>query len=146
LATEEQIRIFTTLLRRLGVLFSRIAGKHSFEHGTYSKQELTALDVLGLTSSSRMGEIAGYLGVVQSAITPLIDRLEEKGLVRRFRSSEDRRVWIVELTDSGQEVYKAQEKVCRVVAHELLLPLNEKEQETLILLLDRIEQAVEDHI
>ena len=131
------------MLRRLGVLFSRIAGRHSFEHDTFSKQELTAVDVLGLTGSSRMGEIAEYLGVVQSAITPLIDRLEERGYVQRFRSKEDRRVWLVELTALGMEIYKAQEIVCRTVAHELLIPLNDQEQAMLISLLNRIEHTVE---
>ena len=90
-----------------------------------------------------MGEIAEYLGVVQSAITPLIDRLEERGYVQRFRSKEDRRVWLVELTALGMEIFKAQEIVCRTVAHELLIPLNDQEQAMLISLLNRIEHTVE---
>jgi len=37
-------------------------------------------------------------------ITRLLDRLEAKGLVARVRSSEDRRVVNLELTDAGREV------------------------------------------
>ncbi|MDQ2964016.1 MAG: MarR family transcriptional regulator [Pseudomonadota bacterium] len=39
------------------------------------------------------------------AMTRMIDRLERKGLVRRLRTPEDRRVVKVELTQEGKAVY-----------------------------------------
>ena len=39
------------------------------------------------------------------AMTRMIDRLERKGLVRRVRSAEDRRVVKLALTDEGKAVY-----------------------------------------
>jgi DNA-binding MarR family transcriptional regulator len=39
------------------------------------------------------------------AMTRMIDRLEKKGLVRRARSPDDRRVVKLELTDEGKTVY-----------------------------------------
>jgi MarR family transcriptional regulator, multiple antibiotic resistance protein MarR len=39
------------------------------------------------------------------AMTRMIDRLEKKGLVRRVRSPEDRRVVKLELSDEGKMVY-----------------------------------------
>ena len=40
------------------------------------------------------------------AVTRLLDRLEAKGLVRRVRSAEDRRVVNLELTDAGHSAAK----------------------------------------
>ena len=142
MATEHQIETFARLLRQLGVLFAQIAGQQSSAHDTFSKPELLTVDVLGARGSCRMGEIAGHLGVVQSAITPLVDRLESQGIVQRVRSQEDRRVWLVALTDSGQELHADLENVYQAIAVKMLAPLNEAEQETLIALMDRIGATV----
>ena len=142
MATETQIQTFARLLRRMGVLFTQIAAQQSSAHATFSKQELLAVDVLGVRGSCRMGEIAEHLGVVQSAITPLADRLEDHNIVRRVRSREDRRVWLVELTESGLALYADQEKIYRTIAAEMLAPLDEAEQKTLIALMDRIGTTV----
>ena len=144
MATENQIQSFARLLRRLGVLYAQIASQQSSVHGTFNKQELLTVDVLGVRGSCRMGEIAEHLGVVQSAITPLVDRLEAQGIVRRVRSREDRRVWLVALTDHGLGVYADHENVYQAVAAEMLAPLDAAERETLISLMGRIGVAVAD--
>ena len=144
MTSENQIETFARLLRRLGVLFAQIAGQQSSAHDTFSKQELLTVDVLGVRGSCRMGEIAEYLGVVQSAITPLVDRLEDQGLVQRVRSREDRRVWLVALTEEGLALYANQENVYQAVATEMLAPLESAERETLIALMERIGAAVEE--
>lgn len=47
-------------------------------------------------------------------LTPVLKSLEAKGLVRRYRSSEDERVLIVEITESGEEL---REKAFNVPQH-----------------------------
>ncbi len=72
------------------------------------------LDVHGLTSAqwgplmrlrttggSTVAELARWLNVDAGAMTRLLDRLEKKGLCKRVRSTEDRRVVQVELTADG---------------------------------------------
>jgi DNA-binding MarR family transcriptional regulator len=49
-------------------------------------------------------ELARLTGVDTGAMTRTLDRLEAKGLLRRARSQEDRRVIKIELTESGQEI------------------------------------------
>ena len=46
-------------------------------------------------------QIARYILVNSSTVTGIIDRLEQKGLVRRLRISSDRRIITIELTKTG---------------------------------------------
>lgn len=50
---------------------------------------------------STAAELARHNGIDASAITRLLDRVERHGLVRRVRSSEDRRIVRLELTEAG---------------------------------------------
>jgi DNA-binding MarR family transcriptional regulator len=57
---------------------------------------------LFMGSASTVAELARECQLDAGAMTRLLDRLEAKGLVRRVRSSEDRRVVNLELTDEGR--------------------------------------------
>ena len=50
-------------------------------------------------------EFSAYLGYDSGAMKRLLDRVEEKGMIRRVRSLEDRRSLTLELTDAGRELY-----------------------------------------
>ena len=54
----------------------------------------------GLPTSS----IGEKLKQVGGTLTGVIDRMEERGLVRRERNLQDRRVWRIWLTDDGKEL------------------------------------------
>lgn len=135
---QEQLHAFTQTLRRLGTLFMRVAGQQSSAHNLFSKQELLTLGVLSVRGACRMGEIAEHLGVGQSAVTPIVDRLEAQGVVQRRRSEEDRRAWLVALTTQGEQVVAKEDEVYQQVALEMLAPLDASEREALIELLERI--------
>jgi len=62
---------------------------------------LLALHEYGPLPSS---QIAKTIMVDSSTVTGIIDRLEQKGLVERSRTSPDRRVIIVSLTEKGEEL------------------------------------------
>ena len=50
------------------------------------------------------GELAVATGLRPAATTALVDRLSERGLVRRVPSATDRRKVLVEMTDAGREL------------------------------------------
>jgi DNA-binding MarR family transcriptional regulator len=54
---------------------------------------------------STAAELSRFSRYDTGSMTRMLDRLEEKGLIRRVRSSSDRRVIHLELTDSGRELY-----------------------------------------
>ncbi|MEM8485332.1 MAG: MarR family transcriptional regulator [Bacteroidota bacterium] len=141
MSNTEQIEALAKALRQLGYLYAKVVSNQPGMPADYSKQELLTVDVLGMNGACRMGEIAEYLGVGQSAITSLIDRLEEKGKVVRVRSKQDRRVWLVELSKAGQDLFEVQAKNYRTVAEELIVPLADEERDTFIALLARMTTA-----
>lgn len=60
--------------------------------------------LMKIKSSGRctVAELARWLQVDAGAMTRLLDRLEKKGLCKRVRCTEDRRVVYVELTPEGE--------------------------------------------
>src|SRR6478609_8614876 len=70
---------------------------------------------LYMGSATTVAELARECRLDAGGMTRLLDRLESKGLVRRVRSSEDRRVVNLELTDEGRDAAKKIPAVlCRV--------------------------------
>lgn len=60
--------------------------------------------VLWEHDARRLGEIADDLLLATHAVSPIIDRLEEAGLVRRVKDESDGRAIQVELTKAGKEL------------------------------------------
>ncbi len=54
------------------------------------------------------------------AMTRMLDRLEAKGLIRRSRSPDDRRLLLLELTDAGRAAYPRMREVSMTVANRFL--------------------------
>lgn len=57
-------------------------------------------------SGVRMADLAYKVVLSRSGLTTLVDRLEEKGLVRRIPDPDDRRSTRVALTEPGIETFK----------------------------------------
>ena len=60
--------------------------------------------LLALASSGelRVTELCGMLHLRQTAVTELVKRTEEAGLIRRRQSPDDGRVWLLTLTAEGR--------------------------------------------
>jgi DNA-binding MarR family transcriptional regulator len=70
---------------------------------------------LHMGNATTVAELARECELDAGAMTRLLDRIEAKGLCKRVRSSQDRRVVNLELTDAGQEAAKKIPTVlCRV--------------------------------
>src|SRR4051794_8427080 len=76
-------------------------------HVELNMQELRVVEFLGHEGPRMMRELAEHLTVAVNSMTSIVDGLERKGLARRQRSAEDRRVIRVELTEEGQVMYRS---------------------------------------
>lgn len=88
--------------------------------------------------ASTVAELARESQMDAGAMTRLLDRLEAKGLCRRQRNADDRRVVNIELTEAGVESAKVIPSVLCDVQNEQLAGLSTEEWQTLKGLLRRI--------
>ncbi len=65
--------------------------------------ELHVIEAVGDGEPHFMGQVARKLRVTMPALTEVVDRLEEKGLINRQRSGNDRRRVAILLTEEGRE-------------------------------------------
>jgi len=90
------------LMKRVMLSIVAQADKRLEQHGLTSAQ-WGPLMRLRNTQGSTVAELARWLQVDAGAMTRTLDRLEKKGLCKRVRSTEDRRVVMIELTPAGEE-------------------------------------------
>ncbi|MFI2205492.1 MarR family winged helix-turn-helix transcriptional regulator [Streptomyces sp. NPDC020192] len=95
-------------------------------------RELAVLVVLAAGRPLSQSEAARRLGVDRTTMVALIDALEDKGLVERRRSAEDRRRNVVELTQRGKLVRAEAEEAREAAEREFLAPLGEKDAARLV--------------
>ena len=60
--------------------------------------------ILAANGSLSSAELSRKLFVTPSNITGIIDRLEKKKLVERIRKKNDRRIYLISLTEQGKEI------------------------------------------
>jgi DNA-binding MarR family transcriptional regulator len=83
-----------------------------------------------------MGELAARLGTDKPYMTIMIDDLEQRGLVTRIVSPDDRRVKVLALTDTGREIAETAERIVSEPAPGLA-KLDPEELATLVRLLEK---------
>lgn len=99
---EAALRLWITLARCYATYSKALAAKVQ-DYGLTTPQfgTLEALYHLGPLS---LGELAEKLLVTGGNVTYVMDRLEDQGLVYRYRRPDDRRVILARLTPEGREL------------------------------------------
>lgn len=105
-------------------------------------QQYNALRILrGAGEPLPTMEVAERMLQKTPGVTGILDRLEAKGLVRRARSSRDRRVWLCSITDEGRRLLGEMQRPVRKANVDAVRGASESELEALTAVLDRIEQV-----
>jgi len=124
------------LLKHVLARLTEVQTKALAPHGLNGR-DLAVLSAIASGEPLSQLEVASRLRVDRTSIGDLIDGLEDRGLVERRRSPEDRRRNVVVLTALGESTFEAAERVRREVEREFLaaLPDRERFREDLRLLL-----------
>lgn len=128
------------LMKRVGMSIIHQADKRLAKHGLTSAQ-WGPLMRLRTSGGSTVAELARWLQVDAGAMTRLLDRLEKKGLCRRIRSTEDRRVVRVALTPEGEAAIAEVPAVLAEVMNAHLAGFSKAEWQTLKSYLQRMVQT-----
>ena len=102
---EPIIKDIVESIRRLVRAEALDSKKMSKQFGLTGPQSLV-LRLLVKNGALSSADLSRQMYVTPSNITGIIDRLEKKGLVERIRKQGDRRVALITLTESGQELGK----------------------------------------
>jgi DNA-binding MarR family transcriptional regulator len=135
-------------------IFGRVARVHQLEcsivrdlHDSHGLT-LAAFDVLsnlrraGPPHRKTAGELAESSMLTSGGVTFRIDKLESEGLVRRVRSTDDRRVVYAELTDAGRKKIDAVYEEHIALENDMLARLTAQEREQLVALLRKLSYSV----
>src|SRR5262244_1135581 len=95
LSREELIEAVLAASRESSTLAVFFHASMAEQVGLGATEEKT-LSLLSQRGPLTAGEVASHTGLTTPSVTGLLDRLEQKGLVRRIRDSHDRRRVIVE--------------------------------------------------
>jgi DNA-binding MarR family transcriptional regulator len=112
------------------------------EYGLTTEQYgvLVAIDYFG--GSTKVTDIARWLERSTNSISMIVDRMVKAGLVRRARSTGDRREVRVTNTSKGQEALKPANLASLEVVQKILSPLSHEDRLTLLSLLGAIKYEI----
>ncbi len=119
----------TRLGRRVATLRQQVFSAHGVEPWEFDV--LAALRRSGEPYELSPGQLATETMVTSGTMTNRLDRLTERGLVRRIPSLVDRRGVTVRLTDDGRSHVDAAISALVAAERELLATVSEVERETL---------------
>ena len=102
-AGERSPRLFNLLSRARQNLFRSADAVFTSELG-YSGTQVVALFVLKSQEGCQLKDLGQLLQLKNSAVTGLVARMEENGLIVRARSVSDARAGVLHLSDLGREV------------------------------------------
>nr|WP_188108580.1 MarR family transcriptional regulator [Sulfurimonas lithotrophica] len=88
-------------------------------------------------------EMLKYVNGDEASITRLIDRLESKGLIKRVKSTEDKRKKHLVLTHSGVSLAKKTIACAQEVNQEIIKDLDKDEAKKLLELLQKVHLSLD---
>lgn len=113
-------------------------GDHRLPDVELSPREIRVLLLLGAKGNVIMTDLAAAVPAPLSTVTRIIDRLENKKLVERYRSRDDRRIVVVRQARKGRLLHDRFRQKQLEAAARMLRPLNAGEREALLALLSKL--------
>lgn len=101
-------------------------------NGHLSITEMHTLEAIAQANTGNMSEISAKLRITVSTLTIAVTKLEKKGLARRIRSRDDRRIVVVTLTQEGEAIVKAHDEFHQRMVNAVFEQLNDAEIQVLI--------------
>ena len=116
-----------SLIKELKENFKKVMAEN-FNDAEITYSQWMLLGVLMKNGSMKVSDLSKRLGLSNSTVSGVVDRMEKQGFVRRVRDKKDRRKVFVEITDSFRKtaeenhisVEKRIEKILKNVSDEEL--------------------------
>ncbi len=125
---SEKMEIVLKLLPLVNKRFLR--EDELFKSENLFPSHIQILLVLSQHKQMTMSEISRSINVINSNLTPLVDKLIKLGYLKRQPSKKDRRVVYISLTASGKKFVESHKKYVIELLKEKLSVLSEEKQES----------------
>lgn len=140
-SVQRVITAMSSVSRKLEQWYTRQLVDLDLSHGEWSVvAQLATADGKQVTPT----RLADASNVAASSMTHRLDRMTERGLVRRSPDPENRTRVLVELTDQGWEMFEAAVREADVVESDVLAGLTRKERGQLATLLEVVISRLDD--
>ncbi len=103
-----------------------------------TNNDMHVIEAIGIGEAKNMSTIAKALSVTVGTLTIAMNSLVKKGYVNRERSSEDRRVVNISLSEKGRQAYLHHQEFHRQMIEGILESLTPEETEVLKRSLDKL--------
>ena len=108
-----------------------------------SNNDMHIIDAIGIAEHRSMSMIAKTLNVTVGTLTTNMNSLEDKGYITRQRSTQDKRVVLVVLTDKGRKAFFHHRDFHRNMIKAIVKDLDEDEKKILIQCLQALDDFFE---
>lgn len=99
---------------------------------------IAILNIIGLNPGISQKELADAIVIKKSAMTKVVNHMQDQGYIQRRKVGGDKRVNSLHLTPEGQELYESMVARMAERQHRMLQPLSEGEQTLLFEILWRL--------
>ena len=87
--------------------------------------------------------LASLLGITRSAVSQIVNRLEENGVVKRVADDVDRKIAYIEITDETLEIYREDLEKCQDFIERVVQSFGEEKFQTMYSLLNEFIDTLE---
>ena len=117
------------LIRRLHQQSTQVFALHTQAAGyDLTSVQFAALDAIANNPHIDQASVAEIIGYDRATIGGVIERLDNKGWVRRLVSEQDRRSRELSLTTQGKKIYSALQPIVHELQADILQPLSQADQ------------------
>jgi DNA-binding MarR family transcriptional regulator len=140
-SVQRVITAVSSVSRKLEQWYTRQLVDLDLSHGEWSVvAQLATADGTPMTPS----RLADASNVAASSMTHRLDKMTERGLVRRSPDPDNRTRVLVELTDQGWELFGAAVREANVVESDVLASLTREQRGQLAALLEVVISSLDD--
>ena len=131
--------LIADVARLNGRLFDRRAKRIGL-----TRAQSRVLAYLTWKGEMNQARLAEWLEITPISLTPLLDRMEGYGWIERIANDDDRRAFVIRLTDKSREIFPQMLEVGDTVADDGLRGFTPDERDTLVRLLGRVRRNLID--
>jgi MarR family 2-MHQ and catechol resistance regulon transcriptional repressor len=127
--TEESVRLWFMLMKTHYAI-SKLA-RRDIESRGITITEFSVMENLYRQGTLTLGDVGNCASLTSGSTTYVIDKLEQRGLIARRASDEDRRVIHTSLTDAGRELITSILPEHAKAIHAVMAGLSQEERDQL---------------